>query len=87
MGVRRETGAPHGLSSELWAKSARGQVGNMGRLERREEFGDSMLGRSSLPPRSVQAVGTLLRNPCQVRVMLAACPELSLKPYGHLPIT
>lgn len=87
VGVRRETGDPHGLGSELWGKSARGQVGNMGWLERSEEFGDSMLGRSSLPPRSVQAVGTLLQNPSQIRMMLAACPELSLKPCGHLPIT
>lgn len=38
--VRRETGDLHGLGSELWGKSARGQVGNMGWLERSEEFGD-----------------------------------------------
>ena len=63
------------------------QVGNMEQLERSEEFGESTLGRSSLPPRSVQAVGTFLGNPSQVRVTLAARPELSLKPYGHLPIT
>lgn len=48
---------------------------------------ETMLGRSSLPPRSVQAVGTLLQNPSQVSMMPAACPELSLKPHGHLPIT
>ena len=86
MDVRRETGDLHGLGSELWGKSARGQVGNRGGWKGVRSL-ETMLGRSSLPPRSVQAVGTLLQNPSQVRMMPAACPELSLKPHGHLPIT
>lgn len=84
-GGRRETRMDTAVNFGVRVQG--GQVGNVGWLERSEEFGESMLGRSSLPPRSVQALGTFLPNPSQVRVMLAARPELSLKPYGHLPIT